>query len=172
MSEASGTSDVSVFLQEACLQHRFIRSKDVSNIVERPERLRAVNIGLSAAISRLEAIFPKNTTGPSDLSDVADDLTAALDKLKLTPSGTSTQLQVPVKLIKSGAKFQLLSNKAVKFVHGDIERDVYLENLIKWSKESREKIVQDGTEIPQGLSQGDLYCKYPFFIMRLFLNSV
>ncbi|KAK7690176.1 hypothetical protein QCA50_006827 [Cerrena zonata] len=152
MSVTMGKSETSVFLQEACLQHRFIRSKDVSNIVERPERLRAVNVGLSAAIARLETVFSEeNTVSP----DAADELTAALNNLKLTPSGTSPQL--PVKLIKSTAKAQLLDNQAVKFVHGDIDGDVYLENLIKWSKESRDRIAQDSTEIPQNLSQGDLY---------------
>lgn len=158
MSETMEKSKISVFLQEACLQHRFIRSKDASNIVERPERLRAVNVGLSAAISRLETVFSKESIISPD---AADELTAALDNLKLTPSGTSPQL--PVRLIKSTAKVQLLNNQAVKFVHGDIDGDVYLENLIRWSKESRDKIAQDSTEIPQSLSQGDLYCKPIFF---------
>lgn len=148
---------VSVFLQEACLQHRFIRSKDVSNIVERPERLRAVNIGLSAAISRLETISPDSGETTTLPSSTTDDLTTALDKLNISAASESSA-QLPVRLVKSDAKVQLLNNEAVKFVHGDIDGDVYLENLIKWSKESREQITKEGSEIPQGLSQGDLYC--------------
>ena len=46
-----------VYLQDACYQHRYIRSKDLSNIVERPERLRAVKVGPAAAIARLEEVL-------------------------------------------------------------------------------------------------------------------
>lgn len=164
MSLSTDTTEISVFIQEDCLRHRFIRSKDVSNIVERPERLRAVNIGISAAISRLESVssgFDSSnepvipTESKSDI-DLTDDLTAALDKLKLASSSYPTPL--PLNLVKSSAKVELLNNPAVKFVHGDIDGDMYLENLIKWSKESRDRIAQDGTEIPSPLSQGDLYC--------------
>ncbi|CAL1712270.1 unnamed protein product [Somion occarium] len=163
MSLSTDTTEISVFIQEDCLRHRFIRSKDVSNIVERPERLRAVNIGISAAISRLESVssgFDSSnepvipTESKSDI-DLTDDLTAALDKLKLASSSYPTPL--PLNLVKSSAKVELLNNPAVKFVHGDIDGDMYLENLIKWSKESRDRIAQDGTEIPSPLSQGDLY---------------
>jgi len=43
-----------VFLQERCAKHRYIRSKDTSTIVERPERLRAIHLGLAAAVARVE----------------------------------------------------------------------------------------------------------------------
>ncbi|KAF8811572.1 histone deacetylase complex protein [Phlegmacium glaucopus] len=150
-----------IFIQNACLQHRYIRSKDTSSIVERPERLRAVTIGLSAAIARMEELFnsttpghkpqsesPKKETDPNELADV-------MNKLKID-SDLSTY-QSPVAIIESQATVDILNHPAVKFVHGDIERDVYLENLTAWAKESYHKISKGESEIPEGLSQGDLY---------------
>ncbi|PPQ64835.1 hypothetical protein CVT24_008200 [Panaeolus cyanescens] len=150
----------SVFIQNACLQHRYIRSKDLSNIVERPERLRAVNIGLAAAIARLEELvgLPRaqesNTSGeaaavaPNDLADIMNNL-----KIGSSPGPTSPL----VGLVNSEATVDILNHTAVKFVHGDIDRDVYLENLVLWAKASRDKIANGQSEIPEDLSQGDLY---------------
>jgi hypothetical protein len=39
-----------------------------------------------------------------------------------------------------------------------VERNVYLENLISWVKNSQEKISAGGVEIPDDLSPTDLYC--------------
>ena len=151
-----------VFIQNACLQHRYIRSKDTSNIFERPERLRAVTIGLSAAIARLEGLSNstttpelKTTSGSSNKEPDTDDLADVMNKLKID-SQLSTH-QSPVSIIESQATVDILNHPAVKFVHGDIERDVYLENLTAWAKESYQKISKGESEIPEGLSQGDLY---------------
>ena len=151
-----------VFIQNACLQHRYIRSKDTSNIFERPERLRAVTIGLSAAIARLEGLSNSTTTpeltttsGSSNKEPDTDDLADVMNKLKID-SQLSTH-QSPVSIIESQATVDILNHPAVKFVHGDIERDVYLENLTAWAKESYQKISKGESEIPEGLSQGDLY---------------
>ncbi|THH11713.1 hypothetical protein EW145_g471 [Phellinidium pouzarii] len=62
-----------------------------------------------------------------------------------------------VDIIKSTSSVDVLNNEAVKFVHGDIEGDVYLKNLVKWARESMEKIKAGESEIPTHLSQGDLY---------------
>ena len=157
-----------VFIQNACLQHRYIRSKDTSNIFERPERLRAVTVGLSAAIARLEGLFNSTTTpGPATTSENTkkesadpDDLLAdVMNKLKIDSSELSTYQQSPVvvSIIESQATVDILNHPAVKFIHGDLERDVYLENLTAWAKESYQKISKGESEIPEGLSQGDLY---------------
>ena len=153
-----------IYLQEACLRHQFIRSKDTSNVVERPERLRAMNIGIAAVISRCEetAIQPtsqdnlKDKLGPS-ASNEDSELTSALERLTIGNKILYPSPQLPLHVVKSNATLDVLNHPAVKFVHGDIEGDVYLENLIKWAKQSREKIAADGTEIPTGLAQGDLY---------------
>ena len=156
-----------VFIQNACLHHRYIRSKDISNVVERPERLRAVTIGLSAAIARLEGLFNSTTTitpGPTTTSESEkkepdpDDLADVMNKLKIDTELST--YQSPVTIIESQATVDVLNHPAVKFVHGDLERDVYLENLTAWAKESYQKISKGESEIPEGLSQGDLYREY------------
>ncbi|KAJ3494925.1 hypothetical protein NLJ89_g10712 [Agrocybe chaxingu] len=140
-----------IFLQNACLQHRYIRSKDLSTIVERPERLRAVTLGLSAAIARLEALFPA-TRVSTDVNGELDpaDLANAMNKLKINSDSL-------VEIIQSETTTNLLNHPAVKYIHGDIERDIYLENLTTWAKESHDKIAKGDSEIPHGYSQGDLY---------------
>lgn len=164
-----------VFLQNACLQHRYIRSRDTSCIVERPERLRAVNIGLAAAAARLElfgsiseGLRVKEESDP-DKVDVktgsadADELATALSQLNLASSELGHSHN-PVQFVHSSASVDLLDNAAVKYVHGDIAGDVYLENLKKWAKESQEKIAKGESEIPETLPQGDLYCMFHFTI--------
>lgn len=152
-------SKPTVFIQEACLRHQYIRSKDLSNIVERPERLRAVNIGISAALSRLESLSSTDNSKhkAAEVENGADDLVAALDKLNIGNPSEKTSISLPTTMIKSNASVVLLDNPAVKFVHGDIEGDIYLENLTQWAKQSRELIAQGESEIPSNLSQGDLY---------------
>ncbi|KAI0647911.1 Arginase/deacetylase [Trametes meyenii] len=161
--------NTSVFFQKSCTQHRYIRTRDNSHIVERPERLRAVNVGLAAAIARLEEVAPVVPVHPSGTSptssasriDDEDELTKALAKLQLSASGSSPSESLtrtlPVAFIHSNASVNLLNNPAVKFVHGDIERDVYLETLVAWAKDSQDKVAKGESEIPEGYSQGDLY---------------
>ncbi|RDX53444.1 Arginase/deacetylase [Lentinus brumalis] len=158
-----------IYLQKACLQHRYIRTRDNSHIVERPERLRAVNVGLAASIARLEERAPTSSSAgepsalPTKADEDSDELTKALGKLQLstpshsTPSHSETLARVPVTFVHSGASVDILNDAAVKFVHGDIERDVYLENLKKWTQESQDKVEKGGSEVPEGYSQGDLY---------------
>ena len=150
-----------ILLQDACRLHQYIRSKDVSTIVERPQRLRAVNIGVAALCARLETLLQRSNKDISQLkaNTSEEDLVAALGKLDIQESVPYGSTSFPVRIHRSKATLDILSHHAVKYVHGDIERDTYLENLIKWAKESRRKIVEDGTEIPEGLSQGDLYCE-------------
>ncbi|KAL4249411.1 Histone deacetylase HD type 1 [Abortiporus biennis] len=161
-------AQTTIFLQETCLKHQFIRSKDTSNIVERPERLRAINVGISAALSRLEtartnreSLSPTPVKGESPQeSKHLDELTAVFNKLKIVhshESSPSPRSHPRANIVKSSASIDILNNPAVKFVHGDIDGDVYLENLIKWSKESRDNIANRGSEIPECYNQGDLY---------------
>ena len=135
-SNTSGSAGLTVFLQDACLKHQYIRSRDVSTIVERPERVRAVNAGLAVALSRLEGLR-STSQPPSSLPVEAsgvdpsnpDDLAKALDQMTLEAS-TALSLDSkagPVRIVRSIASVDILDNAAVKFVHGDIDGDVYLE---------------------------------------------
>lgn len=141
------TMDAVVFLQDACLDHQYIRSRDTSQIVERPERLRAVKVGLAATISRLEELAP---------APALDELTAALDRMNLG-SSSAPPPRTAIQIVHSSATVNLLDNPAVTFIHGDIDGDVYLENLVQWATKSAENIAKGESEIPEGLSQTDLY---------------
>jgi len=154
-----------IFIQNACLQHQYIRSKDLSNIVERPERLRAVNIGLAAAVARLGELFEAHNASKGKDKETTpgpDDLAHALNKLNLD---VSSSREYPVKIVQSQSILDIMTHPAVKFVHGDIERDVYLENLSAWVRDSANKIADGGSEIPEGYPQGDLYCKSYFMVI-------
>ncbi|KAJ4482154.1 Arginase/deacetylase [Lentinula aciculospora] len=149
-------ASASIFIQDACYQHRYIRSKDTSLIVERPERLTAVKVGLAAAVSRIQEVVGKSTKD-------FDDLVAALDKLTL--GARSNSIASPINVVHSSATLDLLNHPAVQFTHAfpDLNADVakdskdYLSNLKRWSEESAEKIFKGDSEIPSGLAQGDLY---------------
>jgi histone deacetylase HOS3 len=152
-----------VYTQEACLQHQFIRSKDTSNIVERPERLRAVNIGIATVLARTTNVSAKPVATPAPLATEArdaDDLADAIGRLGIAQAGPPTLRTSAFHVIKSSAKVDVLNHAAVKYIHGDIEGDVYLEKLIKLARESKERIAAGESEIPYDLSQGDLYCKF------------
>ena len=160
----SGPS-TTIFLQDACLQHKYIRTKDSSHIVERPERLRAVKIGLCAAISRLEESLSIATsadaTAPVEDPE-ADSLVEAIENLRLEQQDSAVlplPKGLPVQVVRSSAKVDILDHSAVKYVHGDIDGDVYLKRLVEWARQSAEKISNGQSEIPDGLPQGDLYRK-------------
>ncbi|KAJ8514275.1 hypothetical protein ONZ45_g8169 [Pleurotus djamor] len=138
-------ASASEFLQATCYEHQFIRSKDTSLIVERPERLRAVTIGFSSALSRYEE--SRSSTKVEDDSDLA----TAFERINLSP----THPQV-LRVVHSSAT-AVLNHPAIKFVHGDKEGDKYLEKLLSWARYIRTKITNGQSEIPDGLSQGDLY---------------
>lgn len=153
-----------IFIQDQCLKHRFIRSRDASGIVERPERLRALKLGLAAAISRIEGSESGTNDQKPEDAPVADegDLAAALARMAITgPSASSCPLRtVSVTVRRTTASVSLLDNAAVKYVHGDIKGDVYLENLIEWARDSQKNITEKGTEIPEGIPPLDLYRQY------------
>ncbi|CAK5277106.1 unnamed protein product [Mycena citricolor] len=156
-----------IFLQEACFKHKFIRSRDTSNVVERPERLRAVTAGLSAAMARLEYDRARIA---SHASLDPDDLASQLDRLNLASTSSAPP---PARVVHSAAALDLLTHPAVKYVHGDIDGDVYLEKLVRWVRESQGKIDAGGSEIPEGLAQGDLYlCPESLVAMQGALGTV
>jgi len=162
----SVSEGVTVFLQPSCLQHRYIRNKDRSNVVERPERLRAISVGVAAIKARLDAQTqtqaPDHDATPRGEQEEGDDLAAAINKLTLSSTVTSPSSTSPIKITQSNASISILNHPATKFIHGDIDGDVYLEDLVKWSKESVEAIASGGSEIPggRGLAQGDLYREF------------
>jgi histone deacetylase HOS3 len=170
--QSSTGPSTAIFLQDACLQHKYIRTRDSSHIVERPERLRAVKIGLSAAIARLEESLPVTTSATAGAGDSeADSLVEAIENLRLEQDSAKFHLPKghPVQVVQSSANVNILDHPAVKYIHGDVDGDVYLEKLVKWARQSVEKISDGQSEIPSELPQGDLYSKFGF---RLALHCV
>ncbi|CEH15892.1 Histone deacetylase complex, catalytic component HDA1 [Ceraceosorus bombacis] len=51
----TGRPCINIYLPPAIESHRYVRSEDVSLIVERPERVRAVNLGIAAFLARCAA---------------------------------------------------------------------------------------------------------------------
>jgi histone deacetylase HOS3 len=172
------SSRTSVLFQDACLHHRFIRGNiDPSCIVERPERIRAIKLGVAAAVARLEELLSKARRQPGEQEgpllvpgsspkpeeeNVANGLADALKRLDLandisTPLGAPDASSSVLNLIRSSTSVNLLDDAAVKFVHGDVDGDVYLENLISWATSSENKVAMGESEIPEGYPQGDLY---------------
>jgi histone deacetylase HOS3 len=151
------------FIQDVCYQHRFIRSRDVSTVVERPERLRAVKIGLAAAIARVENTLSDVSATADVLPTInasdspGDELASALARMHLETTRSATDHNSPITIVHSSASVDILNNRAVKFIHGDIDGDVYLENLKNWIMDSEDKIKKGESEIPESLSQSDLY---------------
>jgi histone deacetylase HOS3 len=170
--QSSTGPSTAIFLQDACVQHKYIRTRDSSHIVERPERLRAVKIGLSAAIARLEESLPVTTGATAAAGDSeADSLVEAIENLRLEQDSAEFHLPKghPVQVVQSSANVNILDHPAVKYIHGDVDGDVYLEKLVEWARQSVEKISDGQSEIPSGLPQGDLYSK---FDLRLALYRV
>ena len=64
--------DTAIYLQDECYKHKYIRSKDVSTIVERPERIRALKMGIGAAIARLEATRDQSIAAMKERRDLEE----------------------------------------------------------------------------------------------------
>ena len=125
-----------------------------------------MKIGLCAAIARLEESLPRPVVATSAAAARAEDpdadsLVAAIENLRLEQDSAELSLPTghPVQVVRSSAKVDILNHPAVKYVHGDVDGDVYLEKLVEWVRHSAEKISSGQSEIPSGLLQGDLYSK-------------
>ena len=156
LHSSDAAAHVGIYLQDDCLKHRFIRSRDTSGIVERPERLRAVKVGLAAAIARIEEAGRASKHADSDVS-VEDELATALGKMGIATSDTEIIRAHNISVTRSTATVNLLDHAAVKYVHGDVDGDVYLQNLKTWARDSEDNITKKGSEIPEDMPPLDLY---------------
>jgi histone deacetylase HOS3 len=166
-------SRLGLFIQPACLQHKYIRHANSSHIFERPERLRAVLLGVAAAVSRLEeaeSVMAKSFGHPAPATSAADDLSSLLSGLSIQSSFQSpAHLSIVEPPIAKKPGQVLLHHPALQLAHSPassavldgeaIPASTYLRNLHKWASEAIETIKTTGCEIPSGLglNQGDLY---------------
>ncbi|QRV77976.1 histone deacetylase family protein [Ceratobasidium sp. AG-Ba] len=161
----SDRGKLSIHVQSACAEHRYIRDKDLSTIVERPERLRALAIGVAAAIALTEASQPPAST---DTTAHPDDLIKHMEMISLNgdPETSSTSSSV-VDIVRHSAPpdASFMNNPAVRMIHA-LEEDTaagsgedYLSQLSRWVSDVETRLKAGESEIPdgEGLSQGDLY---------------
>lgn len=184
MTEPAATpSPLGLFIQPACLQHKYIRHPNSSHIFERPERLRAVLLGVAAAVARLEEAEERvratlqaqgglagNGNGNGATNGDGDDLSNLLSGLSIQSAFQSPRhLSIVPPPTASSPGQVLLHHPALQLAHSPpspalldgqaIPSSTYLRDLHKWASEAIETIKQTGCEIPSGLglNQGDLY---------------
>lgn len=149
---------LSIHIQPACAEHRYIRNKDLSSIVERPERLRALAVGIAAALVLAEPATA--STEPT-----TDPLSTSLNHLSLESSQSQSSV-ARIERHPPPSDTSFLTNPAARTVHA-LEEDTaaassgeeYLSQLARWVFEAEGHIKAGESEIPEGegLSQGDLY---------------
>ncbi|GAA5875827.1 hypothetical protein JCM16303_004011 [Sporobolomyces ruberrimus] len=117
-----------VLFQPECTKHRYIRNHhDISEIVERPQRIRAVKAGVAAAWSKHE----RNTEGiekwtpPSEFNTGEDDLGELMGSLSIGNSGEKQKGKMkeikgkssPFDILVSHDQLPL-SSPALQLIHG------------------------------------------------------
>ena len=179
-------TDTAIYLQDECYKHKYIRSKDVSAIVERPERLRALKIGIAAGICRLESARDASIALLNKRQDIGEDLSTSFGKLVLSSAQQEPE-RAPepfairpidvVAIVKPNLNLKdLTRHPAVRMVHaatGDDDINDSLEHLNRlatWARESEDKIRSGESEIPTGFPQGDLYSETLFLHVLLTLR--
>lgn len=142
-----------VLIQEDCKKHEFARRtaqgelQSSDDIVERPERLAAVKLGIAAAFCRLET---SPVVLPSPLPDY-----------------TQLHLSGPFDIRFSKASLPL-THDSVLYVHNksnlkpkqeDLNNlnPLYPAQLQAWIEDSAQAHAEGKSEIPAHLAQGDLY---------------
>ncbi|KAK0552497.1 histone deacetylase [Tilletia horrida] len=130
-------ASVDVLIAPSCLQHRYVRSYDISTIVERPERLRAVMLGISAAIGRAQTSgltpAPRSGWSKATKEDVVqqavangadEELADYLQRMSLSKVlGASYAPAVNVWLSSRALSLQP-PDPAVAFVHAHPEEEI------------------------------------------------
>ena len=178
---APSAPDTVIYLQDECYKHKYIRSKDVSTIVERPERLRALKMGIAGAIARLEAAHDASITALKKRQDIREELSAALGRLSLSSAqqqhgGAQDPFQDPfqlrpvgvVAIVKPDLNLKDLTlHPAVRMVHAATDNGMndsfeHLNRLATWARNSEDKIRCGESEIPTGFPLGDLYSETIF----------
>jgi hypothetical protein len=164
-----------IYLAPAVQSHRFVRSRDVSLIVERPERIRALCLGVAGVLGRIEAASPG---GEAKVKE-EDELSAALQGLSVD----AARAPIAVHLHTSAAPLSPPSPALVDIHSAPLpgSEEPYVEVLARLcaaapssppppaahkpvqrsparrGSESSDEEPQHASEVPAPLSQGDLY---------------
>lgn len=166
-----------VYMQDACLLHKYIRTRDKSNVYERPERLRAINVGIAAAYARLEStafLRAENVLDGSGTGATSSSSSTSREKTQEAPgSNTHANAAKPFDIVRSAAKLDICSHKPAALIHGDrVDCSVcYARHLKSWCAKSKDEIARCGSEIPEAHEQ-DLYrTPLPILYLQLCYNS-
>lgn len=118
--------DVDVYIAPEVLGHRWVRSRSTAYIVERPERLRASLLGLSAIIGKSFELL--TSTEPIKKEYQYNDLRDELASLSIAKS--SEHGKPCIQALISRAKVSLATpNKGLSLIHGSEEARVSLDEL-------------------------------------------
>jgi histone deacetylase HOS3 len=141
-----------IYLQDSCLKHRYVRTKDMSDVYERPERLRAINIGIASLYAHLEEF-----NSPSPSHNAADAETKSQGK------GVQTNGRLdrpPLTIVRSAATIDMRVHRAALAVHSGEDEDgegwCLADEIDELCVQTVENIQKTGSEIPPHWEQ-DLY---------------
>ncbi|KAG8791082.1 hypothetical protein FRC12_010211 [Ceratobasidium sp. 428] len=160
----SRSGKLSIHVQPACSEHQYVRDKDTSTIVERPERLRALALGIAGALARSEEKFllvGTTVVEPEDLAKSIENIT--LEGGSEQPHSSNPSVSIVRHATPLDVSF--LNNPTVRMIHA-LDEDTaagsgeeYLSQLARWVSDVETRLKSGESEIPdgEGLSQGDLY---------------
>lgn len=164
------SSDVGVILQSLCHLHRYVRTSSDLHIYEKPERLRSIRLGLAIAHGRLseasqvghsEQVAQAGVAPAATATTKADD---AIEDLLSSLTLGSAASQSATDILHTGSPFSITSTSrrlklsdpiaaAITLAHGDD----YIPQLCTYLRDTASKLVAHESEVPNSLSQGDLY---------------
>lgn len=154
--------DIAVILQSLCHLHRWTRTSNDLDIYERSDRLRSIRLGIAVAHGRLKAGYPHRGSVKGKekaLKDQPDDtLESLLESLTIKPNGQNSSKTdcihegYPFGVSTTARRLSLLS-PAVALAHGSD----YAARLTGYLAGVAEAHAASRSEVPDGLSQGDLY---------------
>lgn len=177
------TKDIGVIIQSLCHLHRWTRTSSDAHVYERPERLRSIRLGLAVARARLLQAYPhervhgaqrgaasiaakgkgrqadqQEAGGESQLEDLLDRLSLKANSESQSPSDVSHTIYegLPFSILSTARRLPLCSpsvSAAVTLAHGE----EYARQLGGYIKQVASLQAAHESEVPEGLSQGDLY---------------
>ncbi|EPQ27874.1 uncharacterized protein PFL1_04618 [Pseudozyma flocculosa PF-1] len=147
----AGPAALDILLAPAVLNHRYVRGVDKSLIVERPERIRAVLLGVAGAIGSHPQSQGQQQEGAraavkseSSAGDAADDLVAQLSSLSVRGDDARTGAPPPFRVLHSTRSLSLdPPHPSVGYVHAHSDEMVeVLESAYAEAKRKRHQARQ------------------------------
>ena len=123
LARLSPSNQTFVLFQPECIKHRYIRAQhDISEIVERPERIRAITAGVAASWARNEPIQegPRWTSAKKDEGAGDDELGDLMKSLSIGSGENKTReikgSSSPFDILSTSSQLPL-SSPALQLIH-------------------------------------------------------